>query len=65
MTHNLDDWWQTPLADSGMELYDLIVESLTDIMEQLKKEKRLDKEKENSFLKVIKVLDEEYKKIVE
>ena len=65
MAHNLDDWWQTPLGDSGMELYDLIVESLTELMKQLKEERRLDKEKEDSFLRVIKVLDEEYQKIVE
>jgi hypothetical protein len=63
MTHNLDDWWQTPLGDSGMELYDLIVESLKDLMNQMKKEKRLDKEKQDCFQKVLRVLNEEYKKL--
>ena len=36
MSYDLDDWWQTPLGDSGMELYDLIVNSLCALRDKLK-----------------------------
>ena len=65
MNHKLDDWWQTPLGDNGMELRDLIVETLQDIMKQLEEEKRLEDKTKTSMKQIIKVIDTEYKKLVD
>ncbi len=65
MAHSLDDWWQTPLGDNGMELRDLIVEGLTALMGQLKEENRLNENSQKSFKHVMKVVDNEYKKLVD
>ena len=65
MSHSLDDWWQTPLGDSGMELRDLIIEGLNTIMNKMKEEKRLKENDRDSITHVIKVVDAEYKKLVE
>ena len=65
MTHKLDDWWQTPLGDSGKELRDLIVETMQALIDQLETEKRLDEETRNSFKQVIDIMDIEYKKLID
>ena len=65
MTQNLDDWWQTPLGDSGMELRDLIIEGLTALMAKLKEEKLLDENTKKSFKHVMDIVDAEYTKITE
>ena len=65
MTHKLDDWWQTPLGDSGMELRDLIIETLNALIDQMEEEKRLDEKTRNFFNQVMEVVDVEYKKLIE
>ena len=65
MSYDLDDWWQTPLGDSGMELYDLIVNSLSALRDRLREEKRLDDKMQNTFKHIISVLDKEYAKLVD
>ncbi len=64
MNHKLDDWWQTPLGDKGMELRDLIIEALNSLMEDLKKEKRLDETTQKSFDHLVGIIEEEYEKLV-
>jgi hypothetical protein len=65
MTYDLDDWWQTPLGDKGMELRDLIKETLTVLMNKLKKEKILDETARKSFKQVMNFVDAEYMKLTE
>jgi hypothetical protein len=64
MSYDLDDWWQTPLGDSGMELRDLVVNSLSILRDRLKKEKRLDEKTRDAFKHIIKIVDKEYAKII-
>ncbi len=63
MAYNLDDWWQTPLGDSGMDLRDLIKEALSTLMSKLKDEKKLDEKTRDAFKLVLKVVDKEYNKL--
>jgi len=65
MTYDLDDWWQTPLGDKGLELRDLIMESLGALIDQLKEENRLDEDTQKSFDQVMKVVDAEYTKLID
>ncbi|TFG21075.1 MAG: hypothetical protein EU530_01175 [Promethearchaeota archaeon] len=65
MTYDLDDWWQTPLGDSGMELHDLMVNGLTALRDKLKKEKRLNEKIRDAFKEIIKIMDAEYTKLTE
>jgi len=63
MKHNLDDWWQTPLGDRGMHLYDLVFEVLQDLMNELKNEERLDTKTRGAFKHVMNVVNAEYTKL--
>lgn len=63
MSYDLDDWWQTPLGDSGMELRDLMANCLSTLGEKLKKDKQLDEKTRDAFKLVMKAVDKEYKKL--
>ncbi|MHA1111693.1 MAG: hypothetical protein ACTSRE_11365 [Promethearchaeota archaeon] len=65
MTYDLDDWWQTPLGDSGMELRDLMANGLSALRDKLKKEKRLNADNKEAFKQIMKIMDVEYAKLTE
>jgi hypothetical protein len=65
MKHCLDDWWQTPLGDKGMELRELITESLRDLMSEMEEKKTLDELSRKSLDHVIKLVDKQYEILID
>ena len=64
MKFKLDDWFQTPLGDFGMELRDLIIQGLTALMKELKEDNLLDEKTQKAYDHLKIVIEREYEKLV-